>query len=159
MKDLVDMMATESKWGNEILREGFKKKRKEDGGFSYPIYSLLTDDSDVLILLLGVEGSVRLGDLTPEGARGGQLGVDDVDAVLPGVRASLGQAGVVGVHHRPAHWELPHVLPPLQPGVDTVELPPVLVPLYTVDLKEIQDIKNNLIWMIDSIWQKSLENF
>ena len=38
MKDLVDMMATESKWGNEILREGFKKKRKEDGGFSYPIY-------------------------------------------------------------------------------------------------------------------------
>ena len=63
----------------------------------------LTDDSDVLILLLGVEGSVCLSDLTPEGAGGCQLGVEDVDAVLPAVRPSVGEAGVVGVHHHSAH--------------------------------------------------------
>ena len=58
----------------------------------------LTYDRDIPVLLLGVEGSVGLSDLTPEGAGGGQLGVEDVDAVLPGVRAAVGQPGVVGVH-------------------------------------------------------------
>ena len=99
----------------------------------------LTDDSDIPVLLLGVEGSVGLSDLTPEGAGGGELGVDDVDAVLPGVPPGVCQPGVVGVHLDPAHRELAHVLPALQPGVNTVELPAVLVPLYTVDLQEIQE--------------------
>ena len=63
----------------------------------------LTYDRDIPVLLLGVEGSVGLSDLTPEGAGGGQLGVEDVDAVLPGVRAAVDQPGVVGVHLDSAH--------------------------------------------------------
>ena len=63
----------------------------------------LTYDRDIPVLLLGVEGSVGLSDLTPEGAGGGELGVDDVDAVLPAILPALGEAGVVGVHLDPAH--------------------------------------------------------
>ena len=62
----------------------------------------LTDDCDVPVLLLGVKGCCGLSDLTPEGAGGGELGVDDVDAVLPAVTPALGEAGVVGVHLDPA---------------------------------------------------------
>ena len=62
----------------------------------------LTDDCDVPVLLLGVKGSCGLSDLTPEGAGGGELGVDDVDAVLPAILPTLGEAGVVGVHLDPA---------------------------------------------------------
>ena len=63
----------------------------------------LTYDRDIPVLLLGVEGGARLSDLTPEGAGGGQLGVEDVDAVLPGVRAAVCQPGVVGVHLDATH--------------------------------------------------------
>ena len=83
-----------------------------------------------------MKGSCGLSDLTPEGAGGGELGVDDVDAVLPAILPTLGEAGVVGVHLHPAHGELPDLLPPgAGAGVETVELGSVLVPLDTVDLR------------------------
>ena len=83
-----------------------------------------------------MERGPRLGDLTPEGPGGGELGVEDVEAVLPGGLPGVDQAGVVGVHLHPAHGELADLLPAgAGAGVETVELGSVLVPLDTVDLR------------------------
>ena len=101
------------------------------------VWSLLTDHCDVLVLLLSVERSPGLSDLTPEGPRGGELGVDDVDAVLPGGLPGVDQPGVVGVHLHPADGELSDLLPAgAGAGVEAVELGSVLVPLDTVDLRK-----------------------
>ena len=105
------------------------------------VWSLLTDHCDVLVLLLSVERGPGLSDLTPEGPRGGELGVDDVDAVLPAVTPRLYQPSVVGVHLHPRHRELPHLLAAGQPaGMDPIELPAVLVPLDAVNLKKMFSI-------------------
>ena len=101
----------------------------------------LTDHCDVPVLLLSVKGRAGLRDLTAEVAGCWQLGVDDVDAVLPAVTPRLYQPSVVGVHLHPRHRELPHLLAAGQPArMDPIELPAVLVPLDAVNLKKMFSI-------------------